>query len=52
MKYLFGIITTFYLALAVSLLSNHLGVAQNIAKYLFGIQVVFVLFYLLRINSK
>lgn len=52
MKYLFGIITIFYLALVVSLLSNHLGVAQNIAKYLFGLQVLAVLIYLIDLKLK
>lgn len=52
MKYLFWIIIALYLLLAVSLLTKHFGVAQNIAKYLFGIQVSLLLIYLIDLKFK
>lgn len=44
--------TAFYLILAAGLLSGHLGVAQTLAKYLFGVQVLAVLIYLVDFKLK
>lgn len=52
MKYVVLGISFFYVILAAALLLGHLGVAQNLAKYLFGIQVLAVFIYLLDLKFK
>ena len=45
-------IIIFYVILAAALFFNHYGVAQTFAKYLFGIQVLAVLIYLMDLKLK
>lgn len=42
----------FYLILALVLLLDHYGAAQNLANYLFGLQVLLVLIYLIDLKLK
>ncbi len=52
MKYLVLGIIFFYAILASALFLGHNGVAQNLAKYLFGTAVLLVFIYLIDLKLK
>lgn len=52
MRYLNLGLIFFYLILALVLFLDHQGFAQKLAKYLFGIQVLFIFIYLIDLKLK
>ncbi len=52
MRYVVLGIVFFYIVLGVVLFSGHYGVAQKLAQYLFGFQVLFTLIYLIDLKLK
>lgn len=52
MRYLNLGLISLYSILALALFLDHYGFAQKLAKYLFGIQILFIFIYLIDLKLK